>query len=329
MSTPTVHGVPRTRLILAVVALFVPLIAVAASPWHSEAYLVFLALPPTLGGFLLGPRVAWLGAGLTALGAGIGTAVSPWPWAGALVMALACAGVAWGARRGALLLGTTATAPVALSLVTPPTITALGITVGDPITTARVLAVAGFVALGGLWTALVLTTLTRGLRVPTPHRETERAARRYAAVLIPLMTLGTVAAMIWLPNTHAWWVLLTVLVVLHPRYDRIRSHARARVIGTVAGGFAAALLVAVIPDERVLTVLGVLCGLAAAWADLARPYTQYSALLTLTIILLTSGTGDPFRTDLERIGATAVGAALVLAVVIPGRAWLERRETAQ
>ncbi|MEV7974271.1 FUSC family protein [Cellulomonas sp. NPDC089187] len=317
---------PRTRLIVAVLLLFAPLVAVAASPWHAEAYLVFLALPPTLGGFLLSPRMAWAGAGLTTAGMAVGVALSPWPVAGALVMAVACALVARGSRLGGILMGTTATTPLGLALVSPPTMSALGIEVGDPVTVTRVLAAAGFVALGGLWTALVLTVLARGLRTPEPRRESMVAARRYAAVLVPLMAVATFVCMQWFPDTHAWWLLLTVLVVLHPRYERIRSHARARVLGTVAGGFVAALLVAVVPEGRVLTLLGVLCGLVTAWANLARPYSQYSALLTLTIILLTSGTGDAFVTDLERVGLTVLGAVLVLAVVVPGRALLARRE---
>ena len=316
---------PRARLVGAALLQLLPAAAVAASPWHAEAYLVFLALPPTLGGFLLAPRLAWLGAGLAATATAVGTAVSPWPWAGALVMAAACAAVARGSRSGGLLLGTTAATPLALALVSPPASAALGIAPGDPVTPARVLVAAGFVALGGAWTALVLTTLGRHWRVPRPPGETARGARLYGIVLVPLMAVATAVCMRWFPDSHAWWVLLTVLVVLHPRYDRLRSRAGARVAGTLAGGFAAALLVAVVPDDRVLTVLGVLCALAAAWANLARPYAQYAALLTLTVILLTSGTGEPFATDLERVGLTVLGAALVLAVVVPGRALLDRR----
>ncbi|MCG7285671.1 FUSC family protein [Cellulomonas sp. ACRRI] len=319
---------PRARLLGAVLLLLLPSAAFAASPWHADAYLLFLALPPTLGGFLLAPRAAWLGAGLAAAATVVGTAVSPWPWAGALVMALACAAVARGSRSGALLMGTTAATPLALALVSPPAPAALGITAGGPVTPERVLVAGALVAVGGAWAALVLTTAGRGVSAPRPPGESARGARLYAVVLVPLMAAATYVCMRWFPDSHAWWVLLTVLVVLHPRYDRLRSRAGARVAGTLAGGFAAALLVAVVPDTRVLTVLGVLCALAAAWANLARPYAQYAALLTLTVILLTSSTGEAFATDLARVGLTVLGAGLVLAVVVPGRALLDRQAAA-
>lgn len=317
-----VRGVPRWRAVTAVVLVFAPLVAVAVSSWHAEAYLVFLALPPTLGGFLRSPRSAWLAAGLTTAGMAVGMVLSAHPVPGSLLVAVVCLAVAHGSRVGGTLMGTTATVPLVLALVAPPAITPWGIAAEDPMTAGRVLAAAGLVALGGVWTAAVVTVLLRGLRLPAPHRETAQASRWYAAVLVPLMALTTFVSMRWFAHTHAWWVLLTILVVLHPRFEHIRSHATGRVLGTLAGGLAAALLVSVVHEPRVLTVIGVLCGLAAAWANLARPYSQYSALLTLTIILLTGGTSTALVTDAERVGLTLLGAALVLAVVLPGRAIL-------
>lgn len=330
MTAAAPPGPARARLLLAVGLVFLPVVLVAVSTWHAEAYLVFLALPPTLGGLLLSPAAAWAGAGLTAVGLALGTTLSSSPPAGVCAIAVACAAVAWGARRGAVLLGTTAVTPMALALVSPPALAPLEIAAADPVTARRVLVAAGLVLLGGVWTAAVTTVLLRDLRRPARQPETASAARWYGIVLCPLMAVGTYAAMRWFPGTHAWWVLLTVLVVLHPRFEQIRSHAIGRTLGTVAGAAAAALLVAVVPDERVLVLLGVLCGLAAAVANLTRPYAQYAALLTLTVILLTGGTGTgaAIATALERVALTLLGAGLVLAVVVPGRLLLARQATA-
>ena len=311
-----------TQLLVVLLLMFAPVLVVAASPWSQAASLLFLGLPPALLGFLTGPRFAWWGALITAAAFAAGMLLSPWPLAGAALVAVLSLGVAACAPGGRAAAAASAVVPVTLALVAPPTLEAVAPDAGLAL---RTTAATAFVLVGGLWVAAVATGLLRSVPLPPVQREDPADARVFAALLCPLTAAATFVAMRWFPGSHAWWLPATILLVLHPTGEATRRRAVGRTVGTVVGGAIAAIVVILVPEPRLLVLLGALLALAAAVASTSGPYTRYAALLTLAVILMTGDAGTALATDATRIVTTVVGAGVVLLVVGAGRWVLDRR----
>lgn len=312
------------RLLAGLLLVFAPVLVVSLSPWSQAASLPFMGLLPALLGGLVRPRDAWL-APIAAAGAVlVAVLLSPWPAAGAAWMALVGLGVAASAPTGRMSVAAAAAVPTALALVAPPTLENVVPGAGLAL---RAGATSGLVLAGGLWGAVVVTALRRHLPLPgrTPSADgTSVDVRLMAALLCPLVALATFVTMRWFPGTHAWWLTLTILVVLRPTHELTRTRALARTAGTIVGGTAAALVSIVAPWPQLLLVLGVLVGIAAAVVAVTGPYSRYAALLTVAIVLMTGEVGSALVTDLTRVVSTLVGAALVLVAVSAGREVLRR-----
>lgn len=125
----------------------------------------------------------------------------------------------------------------------------------------------------------------------------------------------TVTLAVWLTHRFAlergYWVTLAAAVILQPQLPATLSRAIQRVVGTVLGGVAAAVLLGVVHDPR--AVLALVFALAVA-SVAVQPisYALYSALLTPTFILLAEAAAHDPRLVRERIVNTLLGGALAL-----------------
>lgn len=291
---------------------FVPMISLYLSAWSSYAPFIYLGLLPALVALERGVRVAAVTAVLTPVSVFFGLVVSGSAWISAVFVAAICVGVAWSYTKGWEGAATYIASQAALAAIAAP-----GARVTDlaPNSFASAAVVTGFVLVGGVWVVLMGILLLGGL----PHNAHEQPAdedlRRFTIVLVGLVFFGTLAAKLWLPGGHAWWVVLTILVVLQPGVAGTSRRTFHRVLGTVAGGFAAALLVSVIGINSVTTAIGVFVAVLSGIAYLKAPYWVFAFLLTAALMCLSFTPETVMHGYVERAGFTLLAAAATVLVL--------------
>ncbi|WP_344318003.1 FUSC family protein [Acrocarpospora pleiomorpha] len=128
--------------------------------------------------------------------------------------------------------------------------------------------------------------------------------------------LGTVVAcvaIVLFEPLHAQWLALTVLLVIQPTYGETLAKVWARILGSVIGGLAAALVLLIAPGDWVRVVM---VGVAAmlAFGLVAVHYAYWATFMTMCVLLLID-----FQTPLSpdaaaiRVGLTVCGALIALA----------------
>ncbi|MEC5165993.1 putative membrane protein (TIGR01666 family) [Flavobacterium sp. PL11] len=115
---------------------------------------------------------------------------------------------------------------------------------------------------------------------------------------------------VFLPFQNIYWILLTIIVILRPSYGLTKERSFQRMIGTVIGGLIAFGILYFMYDNRVISVLAILCML------LGFSFTQINYKISATFITMyvvfIYGILTPNITDLVqyRILDTLVGAIL-------------------
>lgn len=185
---------------------------------------------------------------------------------------------------------------------------------GNVSAAVSMLAVPGFVLLGGLWVTFIGWVMLRDLpntRIVPPSRA---AIRRFALTLSVLIGVGTFVAMTWIPGGSSWWVLLTIFVIVQPDTQKTRQRLYFRVLGTVLGGAAAAVLVILIDENTIITAIGVVLAMVSGGVYLKAPYWVFACTLTAAVIFLNFTPSTALYGDAERIVFTLVGAAGVFLI---------------
>lgn len=170
----------------------------------------------------------------------------------------------------------------------------------------------------GAWAILVLH-LALGRRTLTPLSVPDpRVPLLYGTLLgvmsAAVMLLGTTSGM----KTHWVWITLTLYVLADPTQLLTPKRMFGRLLGTLAGFAAVAILALLGIPDPVLQVLA----LPALWLCLfflvlRRPYWEYSFFLTISVVLMNSRGINTLLLDAERFGFTLVGAGLsALAAVL-------------
>jgi Fusaric acid resistance protein-like len=188
---------------------------------------------------------------------------------------------------------------------------------------------------GGLWTAavsLLLGALARMRRsredssadtAPAPMTLRQRLARwrrvlahlagwQYALRLVICLSVAGALRWLW-PDHHLYWIALTVALLAEWQIEAFPVKTTQRALGAAAGVLATGLLLVYTPPAWALVaVMGVLAGLRPLLR--ARNYLAYTAAMTPLIILLLDAGQLPGRGVLiDRLVATLIGAALVIA----------------
>ena len=198
---------------------------------------------------------------------------------------------------------------------------------------------ASFVALtlaGALWAAfitLVAGALARAMRntpsaEATPQRAAPTARQQFARWRKTLrrldgwrFTLRLAACLscayglhaLW-PNHHLPWIAVTAVILLQRQVEPLPVRTTQRALGVAGGVCLAAVLTAGEPPHALL-VMGV--ALLAGLRPLLRVknYLAYSAIMTpLVVLMIDAGAPPTWSLLRDRLVATLIGAALVLAV---------------
>ena len=126
------------------------------------------------------------------------------------------------------------------------------------------------------------------------------------------------------PSHHFYWIALTVALLTQRQIEAFPVKTTQRALGTALGVIAASLFVAYSPPSWLLALgIGLLAGVRPLLR--ARNYLLYSAFMTPLIVLILSA-GRPLESGvlIDRLVATLIAAALVVAANLVAKAALAR-----
>lgn len=145
------------------------------------------------------------------------------------------------------------------------------------------------------------------------------AGWQYPFRLTLCLTIAAGLRVLW-PDHHLYWIALTVALLTERQIEAVLIKTTQRVLGTILGVLAAAVLLAYWPPLWALVPgLGVLACLVPLLR--LRNYLAYSIVMT-PVIMVIMDAGRPFGAEvlIDRLVATLIGAALVVAAnLIVGR----------
>lgn len=145
------------------------------------------------------------------------------------------------------------------------------------------------------------------------------AARSPMGGFALLRAIAVVAAVVlgfWLFSSYPLWVAITVIVVIKPSAHQSLSAAIERTLGTGVGVGVAVLIAQILPRSETGVVVAFLLSGALMIAFNNANYTLFATFLTSMLVFgQRLVQEDAFEAGWERLLATAVGAALAIAVV--------------
>lgn len=112
---------------------------------------------------------------------------------------------------------------------------------------------------------------------------------------------------------NAYWILLTVIVIMRPNYGLTKERSKDRVIGTLIGAFIAVCIVLLTQNEIVYSVLAFI-SLILSFSLIQQNYKSAATFVTISIIFLYSLINpNAFEVIQYRVLDTVIGA--IIAVV--------------
>ena len=132
-----------------------------------------------------------------------------------------------------------------------------------------------------------------------------RHALRLALVVLVGFSIGALFSI-----QNAYWILLTIVVIMRPNYGLTKSRTKERIIGTLIGGAIAIAIVFITQNTYVYGALGLL-SLTMAFSLIQRNYRTAAVFITLSIIFIYALLKpDVIKVIEYRIIDTIVGAIL-------------------
>ena len=132
-----------------------------------------------------------------------------------------------------------------------------------------------------------------------------RHALRLAMVVLVGFSIGAFFSI-----QNAYWILLTIVVIMRPNYGLTKSRTKERIIGTLIGGVIAIIIVFITQNTYIYGALGLL-SLTMAFSLIQRNYRTAAVFITLSIIFIYALLKPDVIKVIEfRIIDTFVGAAL-------------------
>jgi hypothetical protein len=301
-------------ILLVVIPLFVPEVVIDATPLRPAAAMVIAGVLPVITAWMFAPRLALAAIPLAGLTNGLSVLVFGHT-ALATVFAVVVAGLLglsarWGLHTAGLFL---AVQPMITIIAGYPTLTFGTETPGRA---AHALICAALAMGAGLWTVGIGAVLLRNESTGMPDQVPWPIVGFYATALMAMLGAGTLIASTWLLGSTAGLVLATIVMVTRPTYDESRKMIAERTIGTLIGGFVAAVVAAIVVNVSALVLIGTAAMVVAAVLQLMHArYAWFVAFVTAAIVLFNAPHGNVFHTDVERVVWTVVGVVTVAAVI--------------
>ncbi len=140
----------------------------------------------------------------------------------------------------------------------------------------------------------------------------ESAFFRHSLRLSLIMVIGFLAGY-YFSIQNAYWILLTIVVIMRPNYGLTKQRTRKRIIGTLIGGALAVGVVFLTQNTTLYAVLA-LVTLTLAFSLIQKNYTTAAIFITLSIVFIYAlMKPDILKVIKFRVLDTLVGAALAAA----------------
>lgn len=157
--------------------------------------------------------------------------------------------------------------------------------------------------------AKFLTTPDYNLKTLEDHLDLKSPIFRHSLRLTVTMVIGYAIGNFF-EVQNAYWILLTILVIMRPGYALTRDRLKQRFYGTLIGGAVAVSLVLLIRNQVIYGVLAVIT-LILAHSMIQRNYKTAAAFITLNVVFVYSLLRpDVLQVIQYRVLDTAVGAGL-------------------
>jgi uncharacterized membrane protein (TIGR01666 family) len=131
------------------------------------------------------------------------------------------------------------------------------------------------------------------------------------ALRLSIATLGGFIISKFLPFSHSYWMLLTIIVILKPAYSLTKKRNLYRLLGTIVGALFGFAILFFVKDKTAVFVIMVLL-MIGAYSFMRTNYLVFVSLMTPYILLLFHLlNANNFRTVVtDRIFDTAIGSAI-------------------
>jgi len=169
-------------------------------------------------------------------------------------------------------------------------------------------------------TAFVQTQDTR-LATLRAHLTPTSPVMRYA-IRLTLAMLAGYALTVTMPRyVHGGWILLTIALIMRANFAVTRQRRNDRIVGTLAGCAATALIVPVLPQVGLLVLIIVAAGIAHAYAVVNYRVTSFAASVMALLLVHMLDPAEFLLAD--RIVDTLIGAGLSVAFsyLLPSWEW--------
>ena len=128
------------------------------------------------------------------------------------------------------------------------------------------------------------------------------------------LSIATIAGYIiskFLPFSHSYWILLTIIVILKPAYSLTKKRNYNRLIGTIVGALFGFAILFFIKDKTAVFIIMILL-MIGAYGFMRTNYLVFVSLMTPYILLLFHLlNANNFKTVVtDRIIDTAIGSAI-------------------
>ena len=134
-----------------------------------------------------------------------------------------------------------------------------------------------------------------------------RHAIRLSVTLVVAYLIGT-----FLDVKNAYWILLTLIVIMRPNYGLTKERSQNRIIGTVIGALVAVLIIFITQNVIVYGILGLL-SLTFAFSLIQQNYKAGAAFITLHVIFVYALIHpNAYEVVGYRVLDTAIGAILAV-----------------
>ena len=159
--------------------------------------------------------------------------------------------------------------------------------------------------------AKFLTTPDYSIKALQDNLDLKSPIFRHSLRLTVIMVLGYAVGEFFAVQ-NAYWILLTVVVIMRPGYALTRDRFKQRLYGTLIGGAVAVSLVFLIRSQVVYGILAVI-SLVLAHAMIQRNYKTAAAFITLNVVFVYSLLRPDVLQVIEfRMLDTTIGAGLAL-----------------
>ncbi len=307
--SPTATLAKIIALVLASITPPVILVALLFSPAAAGA-VILPAMVGILGVLMGSPRVGLMASCLMILVGPVAIISGQVAVTGAAIMGLTCIGVGvaagWGLERALSMIPMT----MAFLMFNPPSILDGSF---DRTSSTYLSTVMLILAIGSLWSTAVLTLMTRKATLPKPPPNTRTDTIEYLTIITVLCS-GATFVLLTLRPPDAFWLILTLLVVVQVGHQTTLRRTVERVGGTVLGAAIATVVVSVVHAPWILTLVAILCVLGTLYFATGPRYWLYISFLTPTIVL-SAGAGAAVSTAEARIAYTVIGGALAMIAI--------------